>query len=67
MPALALKTKEHGQITLPTHRVAMLKRASDGTALVVLVDGQEMPTLDPYQKVSDLMVSVRVWGSVNDE
>lgn len=67
MPAIAVQSKEHGPVTVPLTSVSMVKRGTDGAAVFILANGQEMPTDDRYEKVSDHMVSMRVWGTVSTE
>lgn len=66
MPAIAVQSREHGPVTIPLSSVRIVRKGTDGTAVVVLSDGHEMPTRDEYAKLSGRMTSVNVWGHFNE-
>ena len=66
--AIAIQTKAREPLTIPMSRVHLVKPCkTSGNALVELVSGETVETLDPYQKLSDRMTSTQVWGTVGTE
>jgi len=67
MAAIAITTDEHGPLTIPLASVNILRKAKNGRAIVVFHNGSEITAREEYQKVSDRMISVQIWGSVATE
>lgn len=67
MPAIAITHQEHGALTIPLTSINVVRKATDGKAIVVLNNGNELQAKEPYKDVSERMISVNIWGSVTTE
>jgi|GEM_PF-3348365 len=67
MPAIAITSPEHGPVTIPMTSINVVRRGQNAKAIIVLQNGSEMQTNEDYAKLSALMVSVNIWGSVTTE
>jgi len=67
MPAVQVHAEGLGPVTIPLGSISVVRRSPKGTAVVVLQTGSEINTKDVYERVSERMCSVSVWGTVSTE